>query len=354
MGRCGLKTLQQPRGRHRDLVNRSMERGFIRLRRFVEPADFAHILQCRRANLIVGYRRIEVEEHFDVAAHDGQTLPRRDRSFILPQVTARGSATQNAVSARTAPHANALKSLRVLYEEFAYPPCDEPLIDAYGGRFEALYVILHPFVRVPDRLAWRATHQYPSEEQIFAAGEKVRWSDVSAETGLRGAAGLNHALLTSINAIYPEFGDFAARDRLRQFLEAGNVWMPNEGSFEPLLHSDFMYAFESAGKSSLIFVPEFPSVDPVQPFNLNRLKVHADAFPARGTVMPEDASFLFTVDWDSFFTLLYGPRKFVSDFVKGRRVEGFFANATTEHYWFNYAMGCATVTVSPEDWAIAQ
>jgi hypothetical protein len=257
------------------------------------------------------------------------------------------------VSALTAPHVGALKSFRVHYEEFVYPPCDAPLVEAYGGRFDALYVILHPFVRVPDRLAWRATHAYPSEEQIVAAGEKVRWAEVAGQTGLRGAAGLNQALLTSIDAIYPEHGDFAGRDRLRQYLEADNVWMPNEGSFEPLLQPDILNAFEAAGKSSLIFVPEFPTVDPVAPFNVTRLKNHADAFPARGSLTPEDASFIFTVDWDSFFTLLYGPRKFVTAFVKRRGVEGFFANATTEHYWYNYAMGCATVTVSPEEWPVA-
>jgi Protein of unknown function (DUF2711) len=240
------------------------------------------------------------------------------------------------------------------YEKFVYPPCDAPLIEAYDGRFEALYVILHPFVRVPDRLAWRTTRAYPSEDQIYAAGEKVRWEQVAAETGLRGAAGLNQALLTSINAIYPEFGDFGSRDRLRQFLEAANVWMPNEGGFEPLLQPDILEAFDAAGRSSLIFVPEFPSVDPVLPFLVSRLKERADPFPARGSLLPEDASFLFTVDWDSFFTLLYGPRRFIERFVARRKVEGFFANATTEHYWFNYAMGCATVTVSPEDWPVAR
>lgn len=240
------------------------------------------------------------------------------------------------------------------YDQFVYPPCDAPLVDAYGGRFESLYVILHPFVRVPDRLAWRQTRTYPSEEQIAAVGEKVRWAEVAEQTGMRGAAGLNHALLTSIAAIYPEFGDFAARDRLQRFLEAGKVWMPNEGCFEPLLQPDILDAFEAARKNSLIYVPEFPSVDPVLPFNVARLKEKADAFPARGSVMPEDASFLFTVDWDSFFTLFYGPRKFVAAFVKRRGIEGFFANATTEHYWFNYAMGCATVTVTPEDWPVAQ
>jgi hypothetical protein len=260
---------------------------------------------------------------------------------------------QCAVSARTAPPAKALKSYRVVYEEFVYPPCDAPLVEAYDGRFESLYVIFHPFVRVPDRLSWQTTRQYPSDEHIFAAGEKVRWAEVAAQTGLRGAARLNHALLTSIAAIYPEFGDFSARDKLQRFLEAGNVWMPNEGCFEPLLQPDILDAFDAADKSSLIFVPEFPSVDPVMPFRVARLKDRADVFPARGSLMPEDVSFLFTVDWDSFFTLLYGPREFVSAFVARRNIEGFFANGTTEHYWFNYAMGCATVTVSPEEWPVA-
>ncbi len=63
--------------------------------------------------------------------------------------------------------------------------------------------------------------------------------------------------------------------------------------------------------------------------------------------------FISTVDWDSFFTLLYGSRAFLSDFVCRRDIEGFYAGPTTEHFWFNYAMGCATVTVSPEDWPVA-
>jgi len=31
-------------------------------------------------------------------------------------------------------------------------------------------------------------------------------------------------------------------------------------------------------------------------------------------------------------------------------LEGFFATANTEHAWFNYSLGCATVTLSPEHW----
>jgi hypothetical protein len=70
----------------------------------------------------------------------------------------------------------------------------------------------------------------------------------------------------------------------------------------------------------------------------------------RCPLMPGDGSFLFTVDWDSFFTLFYGPRKFLTDFARQRNLEGFFAYPKMEHFWFNYSMGCATVTISPEHW----
>ena len=73
-------------------------------------------------------------------------------------------------------------------------------------------------------------------------------------------------------------------------------------------------------------------------------------FPDRGSLVAPDGTFLFTVDWDSFFTLFYGPREFVADVVLRCNLEGFFAKPTTDHFWFNYSMGCCVVTLSPEDW----
>jgi hypothetical protein len=184
----------------------------------------------------------------------------------------------------------------VKYEHFLYPPCDAPLMDAYGGRFESLYVILHPFVSVPDHLAWKVTKQYPGDEQIANLGAKWPWADVSAQTGLPNCAKLNQALLTSIGAISEELRDYPARDTLRSFLESGSIWMPGEGRFEPLLQMDFLDAFEAAGQQELIFVPEFPHIDPIQQLNVSKLRNREVPFPSRGTLAAPDASFLLTVD----------------------------------------------------------
>jgi hypothetical protein len=238
----------------------------------------------------------------------------------------------------------------VEYESLTYPPYDAPLAEAYGGRFESVYIILHPFVSVPEELSWKATKTYPGDGVILSKTGKFKWSSMATQTGLQTCAKLNQALLTSIRSIDNELCDFEASSALQTALTSGSVWMPTEGRFEPLLRADFLHAFEFAGKERLIHVPESPRDEPVEEFDIARLRSGEEPFPNRGSLVAPDGSFLFTVDWDSFFTLFYGPREFVSEVVRRRELEGFFANPKTDHFWFNYSMGCCVVTLSPEDW----
>ncbi len=235
-------------------------------------------------------------------------------------------------------------------EEFTYPSTSEPLRSAYDGRFECVFVALHPFVRVPAEMAWSATHEYPADAAIAARGAKTAWMEMAGKTGLGSCARVNRALLTSIGSLSSHFADPEGCRQLQDFLAAQPVWMPVEGRFEPLLQPDFLHVFGAAGAEELLFVPEFPHSDPVVRLPLDGLRSGALPFPARGTLLAPDASFLFTVEWDSFFTLFYGARSFVARVAAALGLEGFFAAPATEHNWFNYSMGCATVTISPEHW----
>lgn len=235
-------------------------------------------------------------------------------------------------------------------EQFTYPSTSEPLLEAYGGAFECVFVVLHPFVRVPAELAWSVTHRYPSDAEIAAYGAKAPWTEVAARTSLKSCARINQALLTSIGSLEDHVADPAGRGELQRFLESHPIWMPTEGRFEPLLQPDFLHIFAEAGAEELIFVPEFPNSDPVVRLALAGLRSGSIPFPARGTLLAPNHSFLFTVDWDSFFTLFYGARAFVARVAAGLNLEGFFATPNTEHAWYNYSFGCATVTLSPEHW----
>lgn len=238
-------------------------------------------------------------------------------------------------------------------EQFTYPLSTEPLMDAYGGLFESVFVVLHPFVRVPAELAWSATHRYPADAEIATHGAKVPWTEVAAGAGMNSCARLNHALLTAIGSLADYLADPAGRDNLKEFLASRPIWMPTEGRFEPLLQHDFLRAFVAAEMDELVFVPEFLNSDPVTRLPLAELYRGSILFPTRGTLLAPDHSFLFTVDWDSFFTLFYGSRSFITRIAAGLNLEGFFATPTTEHAWYNYSFGCATVTLSPEHWQSA-
>ena len=180
-------------------------------------------------------------------------------------------------------------------EQFIYPPYSEPLLEAYGGRFECVFVVLHPFVRVPAELAWSATRQYPSDAEIAARGAKVQWTEAMAASGLSSCARINQALLTAIGSLAGHLADPLGRDGLQRFLEAQPIWMPAEGRFEPLLQPDFLHVFAEAGAEELIFVPEFSNSDPVVRLPLAGLRDGWVPFPTRGTLLAPDHSFLFTV-----------------------------------------------------------
>ncbi len=240
------------------------------------------------------------------------------------------------------------------FEEFVYPRHAGPLAEAYGGRFESAFIVLHPFVRVPKSLSWNVTQAYPDDAQIASVGVKCAWSEVAAKAGINCCARMNQALLTSIGSLADPVADPAGRDGLQRFLETNPVWMPVEGRFEPLLQRDVLQIFATSGIEELVFVPEFPQSDPVVRLAVGGLADGTIPFPGCGTLLAPDASFLFTVDWDSFFTLFYGWRSFIADAARKLNLEGFFATANTDHAWWNYSMGCATVTVSPEDWQTAR
>jgi len=238
----------------------------------------------------------------------------------------------------------------VQVQEFVYPGHDIPLVEAYGERFESVFVVLHPFVRVPGSLAWNSVQSYPTDEEILAHGTKCPWAEVMKQTGITSYAGMGQALLTAIGSLDDDLADWATRDSIESLAKTHPVWMPAEGRFEPLLQQDFLGVFESAGQKELIFVPEFPHADPVVRLPTDGLKNGSVPFPSRGTLLAPDQSFLFTVDWDSFFTLFYGTSAFVTESARRLGLEGFFATPNTEHAWFNYSFGCATVTLSPEHW----
>src|SRR5438876_11486637 len=69
-----LERVQQVPRDGRDVVDSREEPRFVGLRGLRETADLPHELQGRRANLLAGDRRLEVEQGPDVPAHDRYSI----------------------------------------------------------------------------------------------------------------------------------------------------------------------------------------------------------------------------------------------------------------------------------------
>src|SRR5687768_10112726 len=107
-----------------------------------------------------------------------------------------------------------------------YPPDNGPILNWFAGRFDSVFVIFNPFVRMPLPLS-----KYPSVEEILRLGRGLAWRDVAQKTGLRYPHQVNTALLSAIAALRRQLLDSAAADKLSTFHERHNVWFPAEGHF---------------------------------------------------------------------------------------------------------------------------
>ena len=216
-------------------------------------------------------------------------------------------------------------------QRFSYPSYEDPLLAAYGGQFECVYVLLHPFRAALEE---SADLEAVAHKVNHSAAEQT-WAFVTAHTHLKTYPRLNQALLTSIRALREEFCDFPASAELELFLKERALWEPTNGSFESAVINPLLSAFISEGMEELIFIPELADPESVERLSIGALLQGIQPLHFAGSLVAPDSSFLLTVDWDSYFTLFFGPRDQVSRLVEQNDLEGFFADASNHHHWFN-------------------
>src|SRR5215211_2489746 len=98
--------VEEPAGGVRDLLDGAVEGGGVCPRRRVEARELAHELQRRGADLVLGRRRLEIEQRTDLAAHRVFLLaPGRGHSFAglsLADLRALATAQESGVASRGA------------------------------------------------------------------------------------------------------------------------------------------------------------------------------------------------------------------------------------------------------------
>lgn len=302
----------------------------------------------------LGWSRLKITK--TVQFHTTNT----DGSFLEDEVLRKAFISSLEGGAGSVIYSEPIRKLSEPPRSLRYPPYDTPFIEWYEGIYETVFIAFHPFIRLgampmvepwiirsdEEKVVWhgrsvgreRVTRNptYPKGEVILTLGQLVRWKDVVETLDFGGIRDVNNGLLTWIRALKVELEDKIAASLLEDYCMGAGVWPPTEGEFQPLMWPALLTAFDLAGETVICGMDEFGGNVLEKPRSEFGAAADLDSIVSvvdHGSLFPPSKSFLITVDWDSFFTLICGRRAFVERLVSDEGLEGFFCERATTHYW---------------------
>ncbi|MCU0891494.1 MAG: DUF2711 family protein [Sandarakinorhabdus sp.] len=252
------------------------------------------------------------------------------------------------------------------------PPDDTPIMPWYAGAYSQGFVILHPFFTVdgldpskceygtlvlrgseaPPELGFvewtekeaarrrfgKETDQEGVDGLAKRLGRRITWQTMCETVEIADHCELDRALRTNIHGLRHDLSNTASAERLISYCTEHEIFLPNEGRFEPLIQSSLATLFRQAGLQSIIVGDEFGDDERLIPISL----LEGDALWGDMTELPiygikrliaPDRSLFAWVHWDSFYTLILGTAEAFREFEISQLFEGFWCSDETNTYW---------------------
>lgn len=243
-------------------------------------------------------------------------------------------------------------------------PPDGPL-QSWATSAESVALLMHPFMRLPGihpqdfvspqklrtklqptayeltemlsssrNSRSRASNIYPSWSLLKRLATPVSWSQVASETNLS----LHHiaiGLLTSIGAVGSRWQNNQMADKLEKYADACGLFYPTEGDIPPLLEAHLEAALNKIGIDHLHAVDEFGThqrIVPASEFSSEKA-VMADT-PCHSRLVSTSIDVIVASHWDSFWTVVAGPRRFVTDLAVHKEFDAVIATSDTTNAWW--------------------
>ena len=219
------------------------------------------------------------------------------------------------------------------YSQLAYPNHKTPLLQAYGGHFNAAFVTLHPFFRIPVSMDWNAVER-SRPDNLFTRkhGQPIHWQTVMEGIGCEDLRHFYIGMRTSIGALKLEYQDKEMATLIAEYTEQLDIFYPVEGYFAPLLIEPVSQYISHEQTNEIVCLAEFEKEPEV--LSVEAVLQECDfSYNLRGSLFDVNVTRLATVDWDDFFTVIYGPRKQLESLVESNPLEGFFCDQQTLHTW---------------------
>jgi len=216
-------------------------------------------------------------------------------------------------------------------EKFASCPYDGNILSYYEDQFEAVYVLLYPFLKPttlsPERFC---PETYPSKPEIISGCKKVSWQEVIELTSFNDISEVDIGLKTGIGGLRKELCNKSSVKEIDNLFENKSIIEPVEGDIPEILQNDLFGAIKSLGHNWLWVGDEHGMVRKLHwiddLFDKNELLTHCNVFT-------HDHSLLLTTHWDSHFSFLCSSKQNIENILKKYEFEGFYCTANTEVYW---------------------
>lgn len=217
------------------------------------------------------------------------------------------------------------------YSECGYPGYEIPLLQAYGGRFSAAFIALHPFFRMPASVNWEpidSSTNYPDDPYIRQYGQPVYWQTIMQGIGCEDLRQFYIGMRTTIGALRQEYQDKDMARLIKEYTHQADIYHPVEGGIAPLLVEPIAQYISHDQTDDMFYLAEFEREPEV-------LSVEAVIQRGwlRGSLFDVNITRLVTVDWDDFFTVFYGSSRELVAFLEKNPLEGFFCDDQTLHTW---------------------
>lgn len=216
-------------------------------------------------------------------------------------------------------------------EKFASCPYDEKILQFYEGQFEAVYVLLHPFLESATLDLERfCPEKWPTKQEIIAGCTPINWQEILRLTGLPALSDIDVGLRTSIGGLHKDRSNQQAADKLNSLSKELSIIHPSEGDLPPLLENRVFEAIRKLGYDWLWIGDEFGKE---RKLHWIEDLIGQDAIPSHGCVFTHDHKLLITTHWDSCCSFLCSSKDLIERILSSEPFEGFYCTPNTEVYW---------------------
>jgi hypothetical protein len=218
---------------------------------------------------------------------------------------------------------------------YASCPYEGGVLEYYEGTFEAVYILLHPFIRaVSIETSLFMPETYPGPASLLKNCKPVSWAEVAKRAALPSIAAVDIGLRTINHGLKDELLNQDYADRIESLEASDHILPPSEGFFSELLHNDVMSSIQGLGYEWAWVGDEFCTERKLH--WIEDLKTQEDGPTTGGrrvNVFTPDKALLWATHWDSHFSFLCSSKRNLDSILEQRQFEGFFCGPTTEVYW---------------------